>query len=68
MLEEGIIDPAKFRSAIQHAASIAGLLLTTEAAIFEILLKRKKLGMNMAVWKYARHVLKILNSTKKERS
>jgi chaperonin GroEL len=37
MLEAGIIDPAKVtRSAIQNAASIAGLLLTTEATIYEI--------------------------------
>lgn len=37
MIDEGIIDPAKVaRTAIQHAASIAGLLLTTEAAISEI--------------------------------
>ena len=37
MLEAGIIDPAKVaRSAIQNAASIAGLLLTTEAAICDI--------------------------------
>jgi chaperonin GroEL len=34
MVKAGIIDPAKVtRSAIQHAASIAGLLLTTEASI-----------------------------------
>jgi len=45
MLEEGIIDPAKVsRSAIQHAASIAGLLLTTEAAIFEIPAEKKEAG------------------------
>ncbi len=37
MVAEGIIDPAKVtRSAIQNAASIAGLLLTTEATIYEI--------------------------------
>ena len=37
MVVEGIIDPAKVvRSALQHAASIAGLLLTTEASIYEI--------------------------------
>ncbi len=37
MVKTGIIDPAKVtRSAIQNAASIAGLLLTTEASIFEI--------------------------------
>jgi chaperonin GroEL len=36
MVAEGIIDPAKVvRTAIQHAASIAGLLLTTEASIYE---------------------------------
>jgi chaperonin GroEL len=34
MMQEGIIDPAKVtRSALQNAASIASLLLTTEAAI-----------------------------------
>jgi chaperonin GroEL len=37
MITEGIIDPAKVtRSALQHAASIAGLLLTTEATICDI--------------------------------
>lgn len=37
MVKSGIIDPAKVtRSAIQHAASIAGLLLTTEATICDI--------------------------------
>lgn len=34
MLEAGIIDPAKVvRTALQNAASIAGLLITTDAAI-----------------------------------
>ena len=33
----GVIDPTKVtRSALQHAASIAGLMLTTEAMIAEI--------------------------------
>lgn len=37
MVEAGIIDPAKVvRSALQHAASIAGLLLTTEAMVAEL--------------------------------
>ncbi|MDR2792508.1 MAG: chaperonin GroEL [Treponema sp.] len=37
MVEAGIIDPAKVtRSALQNAASIAGLLLTTECAITDI--------------------------------
>ncbi len=37
MLESGVIDPAKVtRTALQNAASIAGLLLTTEALITDI--------------------------------
>ncbi|HMB69351.1 MAG TPA: TCP-1/cpn60 chaperonin family protein, partial [bacterium] len=37
LFEAGIIDPAKVtRSALQNAASIAGLLLTTEAIITEV--------------------------------
>jgi chaperonin GroEL len=36
LLEKGIIDPAKVvRAALQNAASIAGLLVTTEAAVAE---------------------------------
>jgi len=36
MLQAGIIDPAKvFRAALQGAASIAGLLVTTEAMVAE---------------------------------
>jgi chaperonin GroEL len=37
MFEFGILDPTKVtRSALQHAASVAGLLLTTEAMIAEL--------------------------------
>ncbi|MBP5313133.1 MAG: chaperonin GroEL [Clostridia bacterium] len=37
MVAEGIVDPAKVsRSALQNAASVAALLLTTEAAVAEI--------------------------------
>jgi chaperonin GroEL len=37
LLEAGVIDPTKVvRSALQHAASIASLLLTTEAVISQI--------------------------------
>lgn len=37
MVAAGVVDPTKVtRSALQHAASIAGLLLTTEAMISEI--------------------------------
>jgi chaperonin GroEL len=36
MIAEGIIDPAKVtRSALQNAASIAALFLTTEAVVAE---------------------------------
>jgi chaperonin GroEL len=36
LLEAGVLDPAKVvRTALQNAASVAGLLLTTEAAIAE---------------------------------
>lgn len=37
MIELGILDPAKVtRSALEHAASIAGLMLTTEAMITDL--------------------------------
>jgi chaperonin GroEL len=45
MIEAGIIDPAKVvRTALQNAASIAGLLLTTEAMIADIPEERKEAG------------------------
>ncbi|MBE9610319.1 MULTISPECIES: chaperonin GroEL [Chitinilyticum] len=37
MVEQGVLDPAKVtRSALQHAASIAGLLLTTDCMVAEL--------------------------------
>ena len=37
MVKDGVVDPAKVtRSALQHAASIAGLLLTTETMISDL--------------------------------
>ena len=37
MLEMGVLDPTKVtRSALQHASSVAGLLLTTEAMVAEV--------------------------------
>ncbi len=37
MIEAGIIDPAKVtRSAVENAASIAAMVLTTEAVVTEI--------------------------------
>ncbi len=46
MIKAGIIDPAKVtRTALQNAASIASLLLTTDALIAEIPEKKKSGGM-----------------------
>ena len=43
MMESGIIDPAKVtRTALQNAASIAGLLLTTECVIVDIPEKKQE--------------------------
>ena len=37
MIDKGIVDPTKVtRSALQHAASIAALLLTTETLVADI--------------------------------
>ena len=37
MLKEGIIDPKKVtRIALENAASVAGMILTTECALIEI--------------------------------
>ncbi|MBV8660746.1 MAG: chaperonin GroEL, partial [Candidatus Dependentiae bacterium] len=46
LVEAGIIDPVKVtRCALQNAASIAGLLLTTEAVIADIPSDKKELPM-----------------------
>ena len=46
MVKAGIVDPAKVtRTALQNAASIAGMLLTTEAVISEIPKKEKAPAM-----------------------
>lgn len=46
MVEHGIIDPAKVvRSALQNAASIAGLMLTTETLVADIPEKKGESGM-----------------------
>ena len=37
LIKEGVVDPAKVtRLALQHASSIAGLLLTTESIICDL--------------------------------
>ena len=46
MVTKGIIDPTKVvRAAIQNAASVAGLLITTEAMVAEIPQKKSAAGM-----------------------
>ena len=46
MFDAGIVDPAKVtRSALQNAASIAGMLLTTESLVADIPEKEKNAGM-----------------------
>jgi chaperonin GroEL len=48
MMKAGIIDPAKVtKNALQNAASIAGLMLTTEALVSEIKEKEKPAGGGM---------------------
>jgi chaperonin GroEL len=45
MVTKGIIDPTKVvRAAIQNAASVAGLLITTEAMIAEVPKKNQPAG------------------------
>jgi chaperonin GroEL len=46
MIEAGIVDPAKVvRTALQDAASVAGLLVTTEAMVAEKPEKKAPMGM-----------------------
>jgi len=48
MLEAGIADPAKVtRSALQNAASIAAMVLTTEAVVTEVPEKKESAGPSM---------------------
>ena len=56
MIEKGIIDPAKVvRIALQDAASIAGLMITTEAGVAEVP-KRKESACQPRPWRrHGRH-------------
>jgi chaperonin GroEL len=48
MLEMGILDPTKVtRSALQHAASVAGLMITTEAMVTELPKKEEPAAPDM---------------------
>ena len=45
MLKAGVVDPAKVtRSALQNAASIAGLLLTTDCMVTDLPEKKEGCG------------------------
>jgi chaperonin GroEL len=49
MFKAGIVDPAKVtRSALQNAASIAAMVLTTEAVITEVPNKNAGMGGGMS--------------------
>jgi len=48
MFKAGIIDPTKVvRSAIQNAASVAGLMITTECGVVEVPEKEKPMAPPM---------------------
>jgi chaperonin GroEL len=48
MIEMGILDPAKVtRSALQNAASVAGLILTTDALVAELAEDKPAAGGDM---------------------
>jgi hypothetical protein len=54
MVERGIIDPAKVtRSAMENAASIAAMILTTEALVTEIPEKEKALRRALRLSRHA---------------
>ena len=45
MIKAGVVDPAKVtRSALQNAASIAGLLLTTDCMVTDLPEKKESCG------------------------
>lgn len=49
MFERGIVDPTKVsRSALQNAVSIAGMILTTEATVSDIVEEKNEVPMNPA--------------------
>ncbi len=55
LVKAGVVDPKKVtRTALQNAASIAGLLLTTECLITEIPEKEKKAPRGSRPWRHGR--------------
>ena len=58
LVEAGVIDPTKgTRTALQNAASIAGLMLTTEAMVADIPSRRPACRWRSRRRRYGRHVL-----------
>ena len=56
MVKAGIIDPAKVtRSALQNAASIAGMLLTTECTVTDMPEKEEKMAGGRPGRRHGRH-------------
>ena len=61
LVEAGVIDPTKVvRSALQNAASIASLLLTTEAVVCEIPEEKRKRPRRRP-WRRRRHGRDVLS-------
>jgi chaperonin GroEL len=53
MIKAGIVDPTKVtRSALENAASVAGMLLTTKAVVYELPEKKEKLASEMPSEEY----------------
>ena len=51
LLEMGVVDPTKVaRSALQYAASVAGLILTTDAMVAELPREEKHTHGGRLVW------------------
>ena len=58
MIEAGIVDPAKVvRTALQDAASVAGLLITTEAMVAEVPKDKPAMPMRRRRRRHGRHGL-----------
>ena len=54
MVEMGVLDPTKVtRSALQNAASVAGLMLTTDAMVAELV--EDEAGRRHGRWRHGRH-------------
>ena len=60
MFEAGIIDPTKVtRVALENAASVAGMLLTTECVLADIA-EGDSTNASNGRWRYARYDVKVI--------